>query len=168
MKFFQNLSQKSNSKFILYLTLIAFLGKLPVLIVSDTLFHLVGLGALVELLEYAQVPEITSTDFVLGVLVAPFIETIIGQWIPINLIGIFFKQDKLKIIGSALVFMLIHFPAVTFFPAAFFVGLLFSWAWLQKRKVSLSKAFWTVTFIHALHNLLAFGVTFVADSYNIF
>lgn len=150
------ISTHNNLHFILELSLIAFFIKVPLLILSDILFTSVGLEHLVKLSDELQTAQTTLSDFFLGVVIAPPVETVFGQWIPIAVGSIFLKKTKWVIIFSAIIFALFHFPAIAFTPGAFLIGLLLAWCWLLKRKTGRWEAFWVTTSVHALHNFYAF------------
>lgn len=153
------ISTHNNLRFILELSLIAFFIKVPLLILSDILFTSVGLGHLVKLSDELQTAQTTLSDFFLSVVIAPPVETVFGQWIPIAVGSLFLKKTKWVIIFSAIIFAFFHFPAIAFMPGAFFIGLLLAWCWLLKRKTGRWEAFWVTTSVHALHNLYAFLLT---------
>lgn len=160
-KIFSWISTHSEPRFILELALIAFVLKVPFLILTDLILNLVGLGHLVDLANEIQTPKKDITDLISGVLIAPPMETIFGQWLPIVLASRFVKSQKGLITISASFFALSHYPAVAFFPGAFVVGLILAWSWLLKRKEGKWKAFWVTTSIHALHNLFVALLVFV-------
>lgn len=152
---FAEIGTHNTFRFILELSLIAFFIKVPLLVLSDILFTSVGLEYLVKLSDELQTAQTTLYDFLYGVLIAPPVETVFGQWIPIAIGSIFLKKTRWAIIFSAAIFALLHFPAIAFAPGAFFVGLLLAWCWLLKRKTSRWEAFWVTTSVHGLHNLYA-------------
>ena len=101
-----------------------------------------------------QEPTLTTQDMILAVGLAPFLETIIGQIIPIAFVSKFTQSKETAIITSALVFMALHYPVIEFFPSAFAIGLLLGWAWIIKRKMGFWKAFIMISLIHSFHNVL--------------
>ena len=99
-----------------------------------------------------QEPILSGVDIFTAVLVAPVLETIAGQMLPIELLRKRISHAPTLIIASASLFMIMHWPVVEFFPSAFAVGCIFGYAWVVQRKESVRVAFWTVTLSHALHN----------------
>lgn len=156
---FTEIGTHSTFRFILELSLIAFFIKIPFLIISGVFFTFIGMEELVNLSDELQTAQATLSDFFFGVILAPSIETVFGQWIPIAVGSIFLKKTRWVIIFSAIIFALFHFPAIAFAPGAFLIGLLLAWCWLLKRKTGRWEAFWVTTSVHALHNLYAFLLT---------
>lgn len=101
-----------------------------------------------------QEPTLTAQDMILAIGIAPFIETIIGQIIPIQFVSRFTQSKKVAIIASAFVFMAFHYPVIEFFPSAFGIGLLLGWAWMVKKRDGFWKAFIMISLIHSFHNVL--------------
>lgn len=96
-----------------------------------------------------------------ALILAPLYETVIGQWLPIAIIGRFTMKLDWKIGGSALFFAMLHVGfgwvnPVILLPAALF----FSWSWAAQRPRSLERAFALTALIHLLHNAIALGIYF--------
>lgn len=179
IKYLERTNSYSPIRYILELSITTLIIKGLLLTVTDQIFILAGLEFLVEISEDLQVAEITLTDFIFGVILAPPIETIIGQWLPMLFASLFLKAtsqnqganipkilrvNKWKlIIFSSAVFALIHWPSIAFFPGAFIVGIMFSWIFLEKRKFGWGKAFFYTTTVHALHNFIAFLLGAIAQ-----
>lgn len=106
-----------------------------------------------------QEPVLTGTDIFTSVILAPILETVLGQFLPIELLRRVTRQPVILIGTSALFFMAMHYPVIEFFPSAFAVGIVFGYAWLHQRKISLRAAFWSVALSHALHNALVAAVS---------
>jgi membrane protease YdiL (CAAX protease family) len=89
------------------------------------------------------------------VFISPFIETLIGQWLPIK-IAMFFTRHKLELILlSALFFTSLHLNAGLYvFVGLFPVACIYSWSFLLKKEESIWKAYWITFLIHAVHNLI--------------
>jgi hypothetical protein len=100
-----------------------------------------------------------------GLILAPLIETVIGQWLPIWLLSYVTRSEALLVAGSAFLFALQHLhvgiPGVVI---TFPIGVILSWSFLAMRKTSRSKAYWVTTAIHAGHNALAIGLYLAAGS----
>lgn len=101
-----------------------------------------------------QEPVLTRVDITTAVLIAPIIETILGQMLPIELLRTRTTKKSILIGTSAFLFMIMHYPVLEFFPSAGAVGIVFAYAWVQQREISVRTAFWGVTLSHALHNAI--------------
>jgi hypothetical protein len=144
-------------RFIITTALLAFIIKLPAGILGSALVDTLGLHNPLYS-SAAQEPTFTLDDMLLALALAPFIETIIAQLLPIEILSRITQIPWLLIGTSASLFMLFHYPVIEFFPSAFAVGCVFGWAWLKKRHLGVMKAFWIVTLIHGLHNALVAAV----------
>lgn len=152
----ENLRKKSMVRFILELALIIFVVKVPFVIATEQIFTYVGRADIVEMYEETQVIKPEFFDVLAGLVLAPILETVAGQWLPIGIYSFFSKNRKILILISSMWFMFMHYPVVTFFPAAFFAGIVLAWCWLEMRQQGLFKAFWVTTSVHFVHNALAF------------
>lgn len=155
-RFFSKLGTHPEPKFILELAFLALVLKALFLFLTGLVLNLVGLAHLVDFANETQAPPNNLADFIFVVLIAPLIETIFGQWLPITLTSKLIKSGKGLMVASASVFTLFHYPAVAFFPGAFVIGLILAWVWLLKGREGWWKAFWVTTSIHALHNFFAY------------
>lgn len=155
----KKLLDKSNVHFIIVLALVAFFVKIPAGIVGSALVWLFELSNPL-FSAVAQEPTFSNGDLWLAIVWAPLIETVLGQMIPMELLGRKFLivNSKFKIFVSATLFMLMHYPVVEFFPSAFAVGIVLAWAWAQKRPLGLWKTFVIVTLIHSLHNAIVAAI----------
>lgn len=160
-RIFEAVSTHSLPRFVLEVSLLAFFLKVPSIFLTDIFLSIAGLGYLVDQSAELQLPVISATDFILAVGFAPFVETLLGQWLPTTLALKFTKNSKVLMAVSAAVFMILHYPSVAFFPGAFVIGLILSWCWLLKRKNSWRSAFFTTSLVHALHNFYAYALVFL-------
>ena len=93
----------------------------------------------------------------LGVIFAPLIETILGQWLPIRIARIWTENAKVLLWTSTCVFALQHIHAgFSGLAVGFGGGIVLAFAFLAWYRVSFGKAFWMTSAIHALHNGIAF------------
>jgi hypothetical protein len=91
-----------------------------------------------------------------AIIIAPLLETLFGQWLPIVVIGFFTQKLRLLIGGSALFFTLLHIPVVGILAAGVFPpALAFSFSWLIQRTHSRWRAYWMTAALHAAHNVIA-------------
>jgi uncharacterized protein len=147
-------------KFVLILGLISLFFKIPGIIVGEWLAPILGF---IDPLYDAdqQIPALTTGDFIISVIVAPLIETLLGQLLPIAILSRFTQNRAILITVSGLVFGLMHFPVIEFLLAAFCVGIILSWGYLIKLPKGKLTAFTFVTLIHAFHNLIAYLLAFL-------
>lgn len=98
----------------------------------------------------------------MAVIVAPPLETIIGQWIPIVIVSLFTKNLTYKLTIPAAFFGLMHIYAgwasvlIIFFP-----GLVFTLCFISQQERSLWRAYWSTSVLHAVHNLISLLVYFI-------
>lgn len=153
-KTLQTYIQLGTVGFIIKLALIAFLIKIPAGILGYYLIDYLNINS--PLISASlQEPSLTLGDVFFAILLAPVFETLVSQMIPIETAMRFTHKKQFLIITSALLFMVLHFPVIEFFPSAFAVGYILAWAWIEKRKLGILRAFVIVTLIHSLHNALA-------------
>jgi hypothetical protein len=97
----------------------------------------------------------TSLLFFLACIVAPALETLIGQWIPIRVMYYFTNRITPIMIGSAAFFAAQHLHVgLSGFVYTFPVALLLSWSFLVYRRRSRWEAYWVTASIHCLHNFI--------------
>ncbi len=138
--------------------LVALLIKIPAGILGSVLIDIAQLDNPLYSASM-QEPVLTRVDIATAVMIAPIIETILGQMLPIELLRTRISQKSFLIGTSALLFMLMHYPVLEFFPSAGAVGVVFGYAWVKQREVSVRSAFWSVTLSHALHNAIVAAVS---------
>lgn len=101
-------------------------------------------------------------DFLFSLtILGPIFETIVGQWLPIQ-IGMIFTKNKLFLIFvSATHFSLIHSYAG---PSSFLLSLpfsfIFAWIFIEKRNKGFLQAFLLTAAVHSLYNLMV-GLVFL-------
>lgn len=104
--------------------------------------------------------------FLVAVILAPALETIIGQWLPIKVASLFTKKEVCIVLFSALFFSSLHLPGGLFI---FFValpgGLVLAWSFLIKREESFYEAYWVTATIHCLVNLVSIIIYLFAKRY---
>jgi hypothetical protein len=94
-----------------------------------------------------------------GLVLAPLLETLIGQWFGIWLVSRFTTAVPTVVGVSALLFALQHLHvglagALTAFPP----GIFLSWCFLVGRRQSRWRAYWTTAATHGLHNACAIAI----------
>jgi hypothetical protein len=105
---------------------------------------------------------ITIGYFFIIVIVAPFLETLIFQYAPLKIAGLFAIKYKYiyTITGISVFFGLMH---VKYSIIGFFYGLILSFCCLLFIRRKQYPVFFT-TLIHACYNGLLFGLTFLLNS----
>lgn len=88
-------------------------------------------------------------------LIAPIIETLIGQMAPIVLLKKYLNEIKLILISAA-IFGLFHWYSLAYIFNTFLVGIIFSTAYIYWNKPTMIHPFWIVCAIHSLRNLISF------------
>lgn len=97
--------------------------------------------------------------FVVLLLVAPLIETLVFQAFPIFIVRVWKGSVRTQILVSTLLFSAAHFPEgiVTGVSAGVIGGLYFAFAYAHWRIQSRWQSFWITTVCHGIHN----GIVFV-------
>ena len=95
--------------------------------------------------------------FFLLCIIAPVLETIFLQWIPIKLLQRVNIRDAFVVLVDATVFSMLHisygfFYMITSLP----VGIVFAWGFIRYAEKSTFNAFLMTSSIHALYNFSAF------------
>ncbi len=93
----------------------------------------------------------------MGLILAPFLESFLFQYLPIRLFQYFEKPyfTSIGIIISALVFAASHYYSWAYMFVTFFVGLAFAWLYLFGKN-NFNNGFVSIVLIHAGMNALAF------------
>ncbi len=95
-----------------------------------------------------------SLSIISVVIFAPFLETILNQYLPFKFLQTFtWTKNKcgFYVVGSAIIFGLCHCYSIQYIIFAFAVGLILGYTYLFYSN-SPKKAFWSTTLIHALRN----------------
>jgi membrane protease YdiL (CAAX protease family) len=122
-----------------------------------------GLSPWADSLEkFVQGQPALDLGFVIdAILVAPILETVLLQWIPIKITSCFTSRPGVLVVVSAIIFAAAHINpchALAVFPA----GLVLGWVFVSKRNESLGQAFWLTAVVHLLHNVVAIAWRCVA------
>ena len=85
----------------------------------------------------------------------PFVETLIGQWLPIAIVGLLSRSMVLKMALSSLLFAALHLSnSLTNALVVLLVpGPVFAYTFVRFRKISRWKAYLATSLTHAVHNL---------------
>lgn len=106
--------------------------------------------------------------FMLLLVVAPPIETLIFQAFPIFIVRILKGSIRIQILISSLLFSAAHFPEgiATGVSAGLIGGLYFAFAYSHWRTKSRWESFWITAACHAIHNGIAFILLVVLGNWS--
>ncbi len=152
--YFNNAKHYSSVRFILEMTALVFLSKIVFSIIIFAIFNINSDLEGVRLTEEDIKTYGYFSTLILASIIAPLVETPLGQMLPIWITSKFTNKDSLKIITSAIFFSALHWPIqdiIVAFPAT----IIFAWVYVTKRKISLKAAFINTALIHSLHNFIA-------------
>jgi len=164
--YFQKTKSYSSIRFIIEIVLLIFLLKIAVALFFATIIED----------DIISNTEKSAQDgfiyfLVSGVILAPIIETLIGQWLPIQVASLFFHRPAILICISAFFFSFLHVSDDLAGLVGFFAVLpgavLLAWSFIIKRKESFWHAYWITTAIHGLHNLIALCIYLITKHYNL-
>jgi len=159
-RYFERTRSYSTARFVIELALVPF----PLKVLLGALISLLGTSTF-ETTTDVLAEEGVGTLLIGCLIIAPLLETVVGQWLPIWLLSLATRSVPLIVCGSAFLFALQHLhvgiPGVVItYPIAVFL----SWSFLSMRKASFARAYWVTAAIHALHNALAIGIYLLAGS----
>lgn len=98
-----------------------------------------------------------GSALLMGVVFAPLIETILGQWLPIRIARIWTEDPKVLLWTATVVFSVQHLHAgFSGLAVGFGGGIVLAFAFLAWYRMSFGKAYLMTSAIHAVHNGLAF------------
>ncbi len=150
------ISQLSNVYYVLFFTLITYAFSF-IDVIINIFFTLPN--------QYFKEPPSLEAEgivwFALGVLLlAPVLETLLYQLLVYKIFNRFTnlkvkKNQYLLLFISALLFSLSHYYSILYIIRTFFLGLVLMYAYFLKAE-NTKQAFWLVTIIHALTNMLPF------------
>ena len=111
-------------------------------------------------------PDMNPVElFFTSITLAPILETLIGQMLPILIARRFIKSHVIIIAISAFVFALPHCTVdVTRFLPSFLSGILLAFTFLHWLNRSKTKAYWVTCGVHFLHNLVILGPFVLLES----
>lgn len=152
--YFSRTKKYSVIRFIVEMSVLAFLLKMLAIIIAVPVLISMGLNTETNLeLEKGFLEDPFLVAGILIILFAAF-ETIIGQMFILWLSKKISKAHSFRILCSAIVFALLHVEPIIM-AAVFPIGLILAWAFVLYREKSLWSAIWVTTAIHVAHNLFA-------------
>lgn len=154
--YFRRISNYTTFRFILEVTALTFISRfiivLPIVLILTTLGVDVG-EANIDNLDLQN--KFLETIF-FAVVIAPFLETLIFQFLPLKLFKLLRIPIELSIFITTLIFAYVHLDdGLINFIGMLPIGFLFVWSFVVRDKRSTYNAIFTVFVIHALTNLLA-------------
>ncbi len=91
-----------------------------------------------------------------AIIVAPLLETLIGQWLPIWVASRFTNSTVWIIAAATFVFSIQHVHVgVVGLLTALPPGIFLAWSFLLMRRHSRWRAYWVTSVVHSLHNAVA-------------
>jgi hypothetical protein len=161
--YLQRTRKYSNIRFIFELVSLDFVLRASLVIFPETLINTDGESNTERLAQ-----EGLWVLFLVGVILAPALETIIGQWLPIKVASLFTNNKFYIVLFSALFFSSLHLPGgLTIFFVVLPGGLVLAWSFLIKREESCLKAYWITAVIHGLANLVSIIIYLFEKSYGL-
>ncbi len=147
------LEKLNRTKFVVLMTFLAFLLKVLAYFIANIIFGIWQNPTLEKLIQDTNVQPNIMTLIISGIIIAPIIETVVGQLIPIKITSLFTKKTSINLIISVIVFSGLHDYSNIL--TGIGVGTILAYSYLLKLKISEKEAFFTTTAIHLLHNLIA-------------
>ncbi len=146
--YFHRTRRYGRLRFILEMALLA----IPLKIVLGVLWAVVGGESGPSTTEAIDThgPEILVLN---ACVLAPLLETLIGQWLPLWIASLFTRKTAWRVGFSTAVFSAMHLHVgVTGILTALPPGIFLAWSFALKRERSRWEAYWVTTLIHAVHN----------------
>ncbi len=162
--YFLRTESYSSMRFVFEMYLIAILTKVVVILLSitaivvfeplETLFF----GELDdEITQFAGLSWIES--LLIYIMIQPFLESIIGQGIPIWLLSKITSSRLIYVICSSIWFTFLHLSVskvITFILVIFFAGVIFAWCFTVYKEEGFWKGILIATYVHVLYNFTFF------------
>lgn len=156
IRYFKKIQNYDDLRFIIEITALAFLSRFFIALPIEIILEILGvkLGN-PNIYNYNFAKDIWNIILYICV-IAPFIETILFQLLPIKILEFIKTPKTLILIITTAVFSYAHYHeglinAIGMIP----MGFLFAWAYLVRQKKSWWKALLIVTLIHGLSNFIA-------------
>lgn len=124
------------------------------------LLNMLGVGLLDD-----SPNALTTWVLTSALLIAPIIETIICQMIPVAIVRKFHGKKWLQVLLATAVFAILHFHIVGFtsgMSAGLIGGFYFSFTYVRWRERSLRAAYWSTVFVHFIYNTVVIGIAYCA------
>ncbi|TVR19901.1 MAG: CPBP family intramembrane metalloprotease [Balneolaceae bacterium] len=162
--YFQRTESYSTGRFIFEMYLMAMLCKILIIVLS---LLVVVIYEPFEILFFGEtdesVSQFTGLTWVEGLIflciILPFVESIIGQGIPIKLLSLVSNSKVLFAILSSLWFSYLHsiiLEGISFALIIFFGGAIYAWCFIAYKGKGFWKAILVTSIVHGLYNFTAF------------
>jgi len=162
--YFQRTEGYSTGRFIFEMYLMAMLCKILIIALSLLVvviyepFEIIFFGETGE-----SVSQFTGLTWIEGLIflciILPFLESIMGQGIPIKLLSLVSNSRVLFAILSSLWFSYLHsiiLEGISFALIIFFGGIIYSWCFIVYKEKGFWKAISVTTCVHILYNITVF------------
>jgi hypothetical protein len=150
IKYLENTKKYSLLRYLIELTALSYLLKLIFGLIYN-LFVYSTTGKTIE--DMIEKPELTALFLFGALIIAPLIETLIGQVLPTLISSFFIKNFYLQALISAIFFAILH--PFTHYGAIFPVGYILAWTYIIKKQKSFFYGYWITTIMHFVHNAIA-------------
>jgi membrane protease YdiL (CAAX protease family) len=152
--YFEHTKGYSTIRFILEMSVVAFILKVFFVMITVPVFSMLGLNTEMNLeLEKSFLDDPLLLAVVLIMIFAAF-ETITSQMFILWLGKKITKDTSFRILLSSIIFALLHVEPLLM-AAVFPIGIILAWAYLLYREKGVWSALWVTTAIHVVHNLFA-------------
>lgn len=154
--YFTRISKYPTFRFILEVTSLAFLSRFFLVLPAAVFLSAFGVDLGTVNIEKLQLDEEFIPTVMYAVVIAPFIETLVFQWIPLSVLRFIRIPVTVAIILTTLLFAYAHLEdGLINFIGMLPIGFLFVWAFIVRQRKSKWNAIFTVYVIHGLTNLFA-------------
>lgn len=152
--YFERTKKYSTLRFILEMSVVAFVLKVFFVMLTIPLFTAFGINTEMNLeLEKSFLDDPLVLAVILIIMFAAF-ETITSQMFILWLGKKISKDISFRILLSSIIFALLHVEPLLM-AAVFPIGIILAWAYLLYREKGVWPALWVTTAIHVVHNLFA-------------
>lgn len=150
LSYLHKTQEYSVSRYMVEMTILGYSLKL----IGAVIFYIIIYGITGQDITLQMDDPVLGITLVLSaLLVAPLIETVLGQMIPVWLTGFFTQNIYIKVMVSAIFFTIMHpFPS---YGALFPIAFIFAWTYCIKQKRSIWHAYGMTAGLHAIHNAIA-------------
>lgn len=154
--YFQRIAKYPTFRFILEVTALAFVSRFFIVLPVAIILSVIGIDLGASNIESLNLSKNFVSEIFYAVILAPFIETLLFQWLPLKILRFLRIPLYLAIISTTLLFAYFHLDdGLINFIGMLPIGFLFVWAFVVRQKYSTRQAIFAVFMIHALTNLLA-------------
>lgn len=154
--YFKRIANYTPVRFIIEVTSLAFVSRFFIVLPVAFILALVGFDLGSVNIETLNLTTEFWRTVLLAVIIAPFVETLIFQLVPLTFFRLIRVPSVIAIILSTFLFAYAHLDdGLINFIGMIPIGFLFVWAFTVRQKRSVKEAIFVVFMIHALTNFLA-------------